>query len=270
MASDSNGSKLEVKHRHHSDSVDSGFDSLSREKSETDITKMLGNDMKDHEAFSSWLEEKFKGGEDGMMIEGKYFVGALLTDIGGNLIIRGTNVHLYVPPDALQQQQFVYIRILPPSLSSGPQLKEEDTCLTPIVECGPPGLKFQQKVRLTIPHCASADGWQFTVHEDSNRNDDESWKILEDTEANIQNANGTLTLEVLHFTRYSGSGSSHEVGEDEVESDEEKTDREIGFKWMKAQVTLKPVDGQPDRFKLTLQICNAEEAEVSLSIHVLR
>ncbi|XP_072039072.1 uncharacterized protein [Amphiura filiformis] len=250
--------------RPHSDSIDSGFDSLHSVKSETDMTKMLTNDMKDHQAFSDWLKGKLTGHVDGTMIAGKNFVGALLTDIGGNLIIRGIGVHLYVPPGALQKQQFVYIRMLPPSLSSGPQLQEEETCLSPIIECGPPGLKFKKKVYLSIPHCASSGVWKFTVHEDNQQSQQESWTTIEPTETNIKNANRAFTFEIVHFTRYTVSGSKEE-DEDEMEAEDEITAREIGFKWMKPVVSMRcmpgHMDGTPSRYAVKVQLCNVEDAQ---------
>ena len=40
-----------------------------------------------------------------------------------------------------------------------------ETLLSPLVMCGPHGLKFQKPVELRLPHCASMtpDGWSFAL-----------------------------------------------------------------------------------------------------------
>ena len=259
------------------ESTDSGYNSalssLNPTKSESDDGRMLTTEINDK--FAELVQEKLKDCDEGQMIKGDSFVAAVLNEIGGNLNIPRSNIHLGVPPRALKGKQIVFMRKSPLALSSGPDLPQEKTPLTVTVECGPSGLKFQRKVRLTIPHCASTGNWKFSAHQGDTDNDgSEYWDPIPVENVHVNNQNGTVTVEIDHFTLQSVSGSVQEVGEsNEANNSEQEEDQETDedargdFKWMKALVFLRPVDGSSNQYLVQVQICNHEDAQVSL--HVL-
>ena len=260
-------------HSHSIGSTDSGYDSIKSVKSETELTKMTGTESTDALTFDAWMKEKLTGCDHGTMIVGEDYVGALLNDIGGNLEIESKGVYVHVPPGALQKQQLVYAHILPPSVSSGPRLQEEATCVTPIVECGPPGLTFRKKVHVTIPHCASSSEWQATVHRDDHCRG-RQWKTMENDDANIINANGAFTFETIHFSWFILTMIRQQDREGEVQGEQEQgngednedegTFEDQNFKWMKPVVFRRPTgDGSCE---VTVQICDMEYVKVSTVI----
>ena len=252
----------------------SAFSSLNPTKSETDDGRMLTTEISDK--FAELVQEKLKDCDEGQMIEGETFVAAVLNEIGGNLNIPRSNIHLGVPPRALKGKHIVFMRKSPFTLSSGPDLTQEETPLTETVECGPSGLKFLRKVRLTIPHCASTGNWKFSAHQgDTNNDGSEYWDPIPAENVHV-NQNGTVTLEIDHFTLQSVSGSVQKVGESQKtnkskQEEDQETDEDAreDFKWMKALVFFEPVDcdGSSNKYRVRVHICNHEDAPVSY--HVL-
>lgn len=80
---------------------------------------------------------------------------SFLNDQGGTLKIQGTGVSLTVPPGAIPRGRVegVYIALMKGNERS-PALNGRQSLLSPIVMCGPNGIKFKKPVLLSIPHCA--------------------------------------------------------------------------------------------------------------------
>lgn len=101
-----------------------------------------------------------------------------------------TGVSIVIPrgaiPPGIQQEIYFKVKVLPAfgadfylqvcrELHEGvPPLDEErgERLLSPMVMCGPHGLRFNHPVELRLPHCASMtpDGWSFALK--SSDNDD--------------------------------------------------------------------------------------------------
>ncbi|KAJ8247816.1 hypothetical protein GJAV_G00250840 [Gymnothorax javanicus] len=88
---------------------------------------------------------------------------------GGVLSSIETGVSIIIPqgaiPDGLEQE--IYFKVCRDNSILPPLDKEKgETLLSPLVMCGPHGLKFQKPVELRLPHCASMTpdgnpkGWQ--------------------------------------------------------------------------------------------------------------
>uniref|UniRef100_A0AAV2LTC0 Tight junction protein ZO-1-like n=1 Tax=Knipowitschia caucasica TaxID=637954 RepID=A0AAV2LTC0_KNICA len=101
---------------------------------------------------------------------------------GGVLSSIETGVSIIIPqgaiPDGVEQE--IYFKVCRDNSILPPLDKEKgETLLSPLVMCGPHGLKFQKPVELRLPHCASMtpDGWSFALKSsDSSSGDPKSWQ----------------------------------------------------------------------------------------------
>ena len=77
---------------------------------------------------------------------------------GGKFTIANTGVSLTVPTGAIPEghTEGIYIAIVNRE-KEHPQITGKQSLLSPVVKCGPTGLKFQRPVILSIPHCALLD-----------------------------------------------------------------------------------------------------------------
>ena len=74
---------------------------------------------------------------------------------GGKFTIGNTRVSLIVPPQAIPEghTEGIFIAIVNQE-EEHPQLCGKEALLSPVVKCGPNGIKFQRPVILSMPHCA--------------------------------------------------------------------------------------------------------------------
>ncbi|XP_056134829.1 tight junction protein ZO-1 isoform X3 [Lampris incognitus] len=101
---------------------------------------------------------------------------------GGVLSSIETGVSIIIPqgaiPDGIEQE--IYFKVCRDNSILPPLDKEKgETLLSPLVMCGPHGLKFLKPVELRLPHCASMtpDGWSFALKSsDSASGDPKSWQ----------------------------------------------------------------------------------------------
>ncbi|XP_061078815.1 tight junction protein ZO-1-like isoform X3 [Conger conger] len=87
---------------------------------------------------------------------------------GGVLSSIETGVSIIIPQGAIPEgvEQEIYFKVCRDNSILPPLDKEKgETLLSPLVMCGPHGLKFQKPVELRLPHCASMtpDGWSFAL-----------------------------------------------------------------------------------------------------------
>ncbi|XP_078541055.1 tight junction protein 1 isoform X4 [Lissotriton helveticus] len=101
---------------------------------------------------------------------------------GGVLSSIETGVSIIIPqgaiPDGIEQE--IYFKVCRDNSILPPLDKEKgETLLSPLVMCGPHGLKFLKPVELRLPHCASMtpDGWSFALKSsDSSSGDPKHWQ----------------------------------------------------------------------------------------------
>ncbi|XP_070303480.1 tight junction protein ZO-1-like [Salvelinus sp. IW2-2015] len=95
-------------------------------------------------------------------------------ETGVSIINRPTGGH----PRGREQE--IYFKVCRDNSILPPLDKEKgETLLSPLVMCGPHGLKFLKPVELRLPHCASMtpDGWSFALKSsDSSSGDPKSWQ----------------------------------------------------------------------------------------------
>jgi len=85
----------------------------------------------------------------------KMVAWGLVDHNGGKFTIGNTGVSLTVPPLAIPEgcTEGIYIAIMDQE-KEHPQVASKESLLSPVVKCGPTGLKFQRPVILSMPHCA--------------------------------------------------------------------------------------------------------------------
>ncbi|XP_022249412.1 tight junction protein ZO-1-like [Limulus polyphemus] len=88
--------------------------------------------------------------------------------IGGTLTSEETGVQIVIPPGALPQgsDQEIYFKVCQDTSMLPPLDKDKgEMLLSPLVMCGPHGLKFNIPVELRLPHCASVnpESWSFAL-----------------------------------------------------------------------------------------------------------
>lgn len=87
---------------------------------------------------------------------------------GGELVSEETGVSIVIPKGAIPEgvKQEIYFKVCQDSSILPPLDAEKgETLLSPLVMCGPHGLKFQQPVELRLPHSASVnpESWSFAL-----------------------------------------------------------------------------------------------------------
>uniref|UniRef100_A0AAQ4S5B4 Zona occludens protein 1 n=1 Tax=Gasterosteus aculeatus aculeatus TaxID=481459 RepID=A0AAQ4S5B4_GASAC len=101
---------------------------------------------------------------------------------GGVLSSIETGVSIIIPQGAIPEsvEQEIYFKVCRDNSILPPLDKEKgETLLSPLVMCGPHGLKFLKPVELRLPHCASMspDGWSFALKSsDSLSGDPKIWQ----------------------------------------------------------------------------------------------
>ena len=85
----------------------------------------------------------------------KFVAYGLIDHTGGKLTIPNSGVTLTVPHSAIPKgrTEAVYIALMKPD-GAHPSLTDRQALLTPVVICGPNGLRFQRSVILSMPHTA--------------------------------------------------------------------------------------------------------------------
>ncbi|KAM4675367.1 tight junction protein 1 isoform 1-T1 [Discoglossus pictus] len=101
---------------------------------------------------------------------------------GGVLSSIETGVSIIIPQGAIPEgiEQEIYFKVCRDNSILPPLDKEKgETLLSPLVMCGPHGLKFLKPVELRLPHCASMtpDGWSFALKSsDTSSGDPKHWQ----------------------------------------------------------------------------------------------
>ncbi|GFX29519.1 tight junction protein ZO-1 [Trichonephila clavipes] len=104
---------------------------------------------------------------------------------GGALASKETGVTVIIPPGAISEgeQHEIYFKVCQDATMLPPLDKEKgETFLSPLVMCGPHGLKFNVPIELRLPHCASIspDNWSFALKSsDTPNGEPPEWQNLE-------------------------------------------------------------------------------------------
>ncbi|CBY21340.1 unnamed protein product [Oikopleura dioica] len=104
---------------------------------------------------------------------------------GGVLSSVETGVSIVIPRGAIPPgiQQEIYFKVCRELHEGVPPLDEErgERLLSPMVMCGPHGLRFNHPVELRLPHCASMtpDGWSFALKSSDNDDAANQWQNMQ-------------------------------------------------------------------------------------------
>ena len=74
---------------------------------------------------------------------------------GGEVTLTGTGIKLVIPEGAIDEGKTEVVHL---ALLGNPEYapkEDDDTSLTPVVMCGPHGLRFKKYVMLVLPHCVA-------------------------------------------------------------------------------------------------------------------
>ncbi|XP_070535799.1 tight junction protein ZO-1-like isoform X3 [Ptychodera flava] len=127
---------------------------------------------------------------------------------GGCLSSVESGVSIVIPKGAIPEgvQQEIYFKVCKDNNILPPLDQEKgETLLSPLVMCGPHGLKFLQPVELRLPHCASMtpDGWSFALKSsDTPTGQPTQWQNLTlagQDESQCQVGTSSVSVLVDHF-----------------------------------------------------------------------
>ena len=86
----------------------------------------------------------------------RYFSSTFIEHSGGELVLTGTGIKLVVPEGAIDEGKTEVVKLaLLDNPAYAPKEKDGDISLTPVVMCGPHGLRFKKHVMLVLPHCVA-------------------------------------------------------------------------------------------------------------------
>ncbi|KAI8497619.1 hypothetical protein Bbelb_249250 [Branchiostoma belcheri] len=118
-----------------------------------------------------WGEESCVEGSDSVCSTGKSSVAtsdcnsvaeALIGKHGGILMLPNAATSLLFSPHSISNQINITLEILHNPVVL-PELREDETLVSPFVFCGPHGWTFHKPVLLTFPHCGMSDRDDFTL-----------------------------------------------------------------------------------------------------------
>ncbi|XP_067130585.1 tight junction protein ZO-1-like isoform X2 [Centruroides vittatus] len=126
---------------------------------------------------------------------------------GGKLTSDETGVSIMIPPGALPSPTEIYFKVCQDDNMLPPLDREKgETLLSPLVLCGPPGLKFGLPVELRLPHCVSIHphNWSFALKSSDAPNGKPSeWQNISlDSKSEIDRSyiqDGYVSVLVDHF-----------------------------------------------------------------------
>ena len=116
------------------------------------------------------------------------------------------DVHLYIPrgaiPEGQLKQVYIYVDpdVPPVDLGDG----EEDV-LSPVIQCGPPGLTFLDSVVLSFPHHANdTSEWELSAQMCTDDDASQTWKVLDSsTGGKLVSSKGDKAIVLVnHFSKF--------------------------------------------------------------------
>lgn len=128
---------------------------------------------------------------------------ALIGTQGGVIRCDRSNVELRIPPGAIPdgEEHEIYVKVCREGDSSPIDRSKGETLLSPLVMCGPQGLKFEKQCELRMPHTgpisADSDGqWSFSLK----TGEGGEWKHMEiEQQGTNANNDNFLTVPIIHF-----------------------------------------------------------------------
>ncbi|XP_038066170.1 tight junction protein ZO-1-like [Patiria miniata] len=138
-----------------------------------------------------------------------YIAITYINDRGGSLTLEKYRVHMYIPRGALAKDspQLVYI-FVDPSAPPVDGVNPPYVALSPMIQCGPTGLKFLDSVVVSFPHHANNE-WELSTRMcHSDETTPTIWQAL-DAEKDgtmVLSRDNKVVLLLKHFTRFVAGG----------------------------------------------------------------
>ncbi|XP_071033804.1 tight junction protein ZO-1 isoform X2 [Parasteatoda tepidariorum] len=151
------------------------------------------------------LRKKYEDTEDGHSVIAS--AQGVFGYEGGTLTSRETGVTILIPPGAISEgeRHEIYFKVCQDPNMLPPLDKDKgETLLSPLVMCGPHGLKFNIPIELRLPHCASIspDSWSFALKSSDTANGEPAeWQNLESRDGMTSSRveNDYVSVLVDHF-----------------------------------------------------------------------
>ncbi|XP_033111089.1 uncharacterized protein LOC117112139 [Anneissia japonica] len=139
------------------------------------------------------------------------FSAGIFDSKGGNLTIADAEVNLFIPPNAIPPRTRKEIYIYLDQKAHLKLEKENETRISPIVHCGPPGTSFEVPFVLSFPHCAEdEEQWTFSGMIDSNDSGAHWQNISDDCDGISLVQGGHCFIMVNHFTNFTFKGATRQ------------------------------------------------------------
>ncbi|XP_022098479.1 uncharacterized protein LOC110983490 isoform X2 [Acanthaster planci] len=182
---------------------ESNPETVTYKKEDTPTQTHLDKLLLDYKELAEELGEEFIK-ENTMQLEN--FAIGYFNEEGGTLSLNSHKVQLYIPRGALpsDRKEQVYIYVDPSE-----QLEDGNDSLSPVVRCGPPGLKFTESVVLSFPHSADSSADLSALICEGTKGCPSDWQPLEDVLISF-NENKAILL-VDHFTRFGVGYKSRKI-----------------------------------------------------------
>ncbi|XP_063969625.1 uncharacterized protein LOC129273577 [Lytechinus pictus] len=108
------------------------------------------------------------------------FMSREIDDSGGTLVLDKMGISLIIPPCAIPRGKKEIIQlVLDWDLSDFPPMKETQTIISPVVHCGPHGLKLAKPAILSFMHCADDTRDIVVLSSETHLTQDKHWKPIQ-------------------------------------------------------------------------------------------
>lgn len=133
---------------------------------------------------------------------------SLFVCLGGTLYCPESSIKLVIPPSAISigQRQELFVKVCKenPETQSPQDAKKRETFSSPLVYCGPAGIKFNVPVELRLPHTKNGAANQSGILDDITSfvlksGSGNTWKNIELLQPPIRNPQGYISVLVNHF-----------------------------------------------------------------------
>ncbi|XP_033127983.1 uncharacterized protein LOC117125560 [Anneissia japonica] len=138
------------------------------------------------------------------------FSAGIFDSKGGNLTIADAGVNLFIPPGAIPPRTNKEIYIYLDQNTHLKLEKKNETRISPIVHCGPPGTSFKVPFVLSFPHCAEdEEQWTFSGMIKNSSDPGDHWQnISDDCDGICLVQGGHCFIMVDHFTKFALKGAT--------------------------------------------------------------
>ncbi|XP_038058626.1 netrin receptor UNC5D-like [Patiria miniata] len=157
------------------------------------------------------LEELHRAGmtqSETIMVGGKLvvFISREVSHLGDTLVLTDMGISLTIPPYAIEAGCTELISlILDWDLGDFPGMADEETIISPVVHCGPHGLKLNKPAVLSYKHCAYDRGDVALVASETHLMQTKDWRQVcerDDSNKPYNLLPNEVQIQVSHFTLY--------------------------------------------------------------------